>query len=135
MLMYNLIEYSDNYSDSSGCLWQFKRDELNVDVINTVLAKIMLLHLSKKPVLLVILVQMEEKNGIKIAAPLKYLSNFWRSLEIPLINCKVDHSLEWYTNCITIIGGNDATFVIRNTQLYVPVDTLKKKTMQNYQNY
>ena len=44
---------------------------------------------------------------------------------MPLINCKVDHSLEWYTNCITIIGGNDATFVIRNTQLYVPVVTLK----------
>ena len=56
----------------------YGRDELNVDVINTVLAKIMLLHLSKKPVLLVILVQMEEKNGIKIAVPLKYLSNFWR---------------------------------------------------------
>ena len=44
---------------------------------------------------------------------------------MPLINCKVDHSLEWYTNCITIIGGNDATFAIRNTQLYVPVVTLK----------
>ena len=35
------------------------------------------------------------KNGVKIAVPLKYLSNFWRSLEMPLINCKVEISLKW----------------------------------------
>ena len=35
MPMYNLIEYSDNYSDTSGSLWQLKRDELNVDNVNT----------------------------------------------------------------------------------------------------
>ena len=35
MPMYNLIEYSDNYSDTSGSLWQFKKDELNVDDVNT----------------------------------------------------------------------------------------------------
>ena len=33
------------------------------------------------------------KNGVKIAVPVKYLSNFWRSLEMPLINCKVELSL------------------------------------------
>ena len=37
-----------------------------------------------------------KKEGIKIVAPLKYLSNFWRSLEIPLINCKAELSLRWY---------------------------------------
>ena len=40
------------------------------------------------------------KNGVKIAVPLKYLSNFWRSLEMPLINCKVDFSLSWIENCV-----------------------------------
>ena len=45
MPMYNLVEYSDNYSDTSGSLWQFQRDELNVDV-NTSLY-IVMLHLSK----------------------------------------------------------------------------------------
>ena len=65
------------------------------------------------------------KNGVKIAIPLKYLSNFWRSLEMPLINCKVELSLDWYTKCITIIGGTDAAFVIRDAKLYVPVVTLK----------
>ena len=57
------------------------------------------------------------KNGVKITVPLKYLSNFWRSLEMPLINCKVELSLDWYTKCITIIGGTDATSVIRDAKL------------------
>ena len=61
MPMYNLIEYGDNYSVTSGNLWQFKRDELNVDDINTALTNDKPLHLSAKQVLLVILVQMEEK--------------------------------------------------------------------------
>ena len=64
MPTYNLTEYSDNFSDSSVSLWQFNRDELNNNDINTILAlinTIIPLHLSTKPVLLVILVQMEEK--------------------------------------------------------------------------
>ena len=64
MPTYNLTEYSDNFSDSSVILWQFKRDELNDNDINTILAlinTIIPLDLSTKPVLLVILVEMEEK--------------------------------------------------------------------------
>ena len=74
------------------------------------------------------------KNGVKIAVPLKYLSNFWRSLEIPLINCKVELSLNWIENCVlttVAIGENDnatgadsATFKITDAKLYVPVVTL-----------
>ena len=64
------------------------------------------------------------KNGVKIAVPLKYLSNFWRSLEIPLINCKVELSLTWNENCIlTSLAGN-STFTITDAKLYVPVVTL-----------
>ena len=55
---------------------------------------------------------------------LKYLSNFWRSLEIPLINCKVELSLSWNENCIlTSLAGN-STFTITDAKLYVPVVTL-----------
>ena len=43
---------------------------------------------------------MKQKKGVKIAVPLKYLSNFWRSLEMPLINCKVELSLDWIENCV-----------------------------------
>ena len=43
------------------------------------------------------------KNGVKIAVPLKYLSNFWRSLEMPLINCKVELSLNWIERCVLML--------------------------------
>ena len=65
------------------------------------------------------------RNGVKIVAPLKYLSNFWRSLETPLINGKVELSLKWYENCILSSAGTAATFAITDIKLYVPVVTLK----------
>ena len=65
------------------------------------------------------------KNGVKIAVPLKYLSNFWRSLEMPLINCKVELSLTSNKNCILSSVVDDSTFAITDTKLYVPVVTLK----------
>ena len=56
--------------------------------------------------------------------PLKHLSNFWRSLEILLINCKVELSSSWNENCIlTSLAGN-STFTITDAKLYVPVVTL-----------
>ena len=66
-----------------------------------------------------------KKEGVKIAIPLKYLSNFWRSLEIPLINCKIELSLKWYQKCILSSSGTAATFTITDTKLYVPIVTLK----------
>ena len=90
MPTYNLIEYSDNYSDTSGSLWQFKRDEVthkNVDLtINnsqSFKCKAALLGKTGNTV--------NNTNGsvkdAKIVVPLKYLSNFWRSLEMLLMNC------------------------------------------------
>ena len=59
--------------------------------------------------------------------PLKYLSNFWRTLEMPLINCEIELILDWSANCV-IISTNNAnqvpTFTITETNLYVPVVTL-----------
>ena len=63
------------------------------------------------------------KNGVKIAVSLKYLSNFWRSLEMPLINCKVELSLKWYERCLLTVA-NTATFKINDAKLYVPIVTL-----------
>ena len=63
------------------------------------------------------------KNGVKIAVPLKYLSNFWRSLEMPLINCKVGLSLKWYERCL-LTAATTATFKITDAKLYVPIVTL-----------
>ena len=64
------------------------------------------------------------KNGVKIAVPLKCLNNFWRSLEIPLINCKVKFSSTWNENCILSDSNRNSIFKIKNAILYVPVVTL-----------
>ena len=91
MPMYNLIECSDNYADISGSLWQFKRDEIEGDVDLTVDAQHIPNNLSSfkdKSSFI------GHRNGVKIVVPLKYLSNFWKSLEISLIDCKVELSLE-----------------------------------------
>ena len=123
MPMYNLIEYSDNYSDTSGSLWQFKRDEIinNADVTNDNNAP----SFKYKANLIGNTENNGIKNGAKIVVPLKYLSNFWRSLEMPLINCKVEFSLlRWNENCILSSGGTATTFTITDTKLYVPVVTL-----------
>ena len=87
MPMYNLLEYSDNYSDTSGSVWQFKRDEItnNADVTNDNNAP----SFKYKANLIGNTEANGTRNGVNIAVPLKYLSNFWRSLEMPLINCKV----------------------------------------------
>ena len=123
MHMYNLIEYSDNYSDTSGSLWNFKRDEItnNADVTNDNNAP----SFKYKANLIGNTENNGRKNGVKIAVPLKYLSNFWRSLEMPLINCKIELSLKWYENCILSSAGTAATFAITDTKLYVPIVTLK----------
>ena len=92
MPMYNLIEYSDNYSDTSGSFWQFKRDEItnNADVTNDNNAPLF----KYKASLIGNTGDSGRKNGVKIAVPLKYLSTPWRSLEMPLFNCKVELSLK-----------------------------------------
>ena len=95
--MYNLIEYSDNYSNTSGSLWQFKSDEIEGDDGLTFDDNRIPNNSSSfkyKSSLIM------NRNNVKIAVPLKYLSNFWRSLEMPLINCKVELSLSWDPNCI-----------------------------------
>ena len=86
----NLTEYSDNYSDTWESLWHFERDEIERDVDLTVDDNHIPNNSSSfkyKSSLIT------NRNSVKIAVPLKYLSNFWRSLEMSLINCKVELSL------------------------------------------
>ena len=121
MPMYNLIEYSDNYSDTPGSLWQFKRDEIvnNADVTNDDNAP----SFKYKASLIDNTGDNGTKNGVKIAVLLKYLINFWRSLEMPLINCKVEISLKWYERCL-LTAATTATFTITDAKRYVPIVTL-----------
>ena len=132
MPMHNLIEYSENYSDTSGSLWDFKRDEIvnNADVTNDDNTSSFKYKAS--------IIGNTENNGtkkrVKIAVSLKYLSNFWRSLEMPLINWKVELSLNWIENCVLTsaevdanannTGRDSATFKIADAKRYVSVVTL-----------
>ena len=67
----------------------------------------------------------------KIVVPLKYLSNFWRSLEMPLINCKVHLELNWIEDCILSSAGNSTKFEITDAKLHVPIVTLSTKDSVN----
>ena len=58
--------------------------------------------------------------------PLKCLSNFWRTLEMPLINCEVERILTWSAGCVIIytnVASQVPTFTITETNLYVRVVT------------
>ena len=130
MPMYILIEYSNNYSDNAGSLWQFKRDESpvtndgNLDNVSTNNS------LSFKYKSSIFKTLTDDDNGVtknvKIAAPLKYLSNFWRSFELPLINCNVHVELNWTKDCVMSTIA-DTTFKITNTKLSVPIVTFSTK--------
>ena len=83
MPIYNLIEYSDNYAKTSGSLWQYYRDEPNYNLADSESFKSKIKITAKTPN------NGKEKN-VEIMVPLKYLSNFSRTLEMPLINCEVN---------------------------------------------
>ena len=129
MPMYNLIEYSDNYQDSSATLYQYKRDEppeanaindLTTDTSSSFKYKVDLLG---NPVLDGNIA----KRSVKVVVPLKYSSNFFRSLEMPLINCKIKLNLTWKKECVLSTDNGNAVFIINDTNMYVPVVTLSKE--------
>ena len=129
MPMYNLIEYSDNYSKTSASLWQYCKDILPVNNNNAIVA-ITEDNLTDSFNFKVKNTGQTGDDGTKnveIMVPLKYLSNFWRTLEIPFINCEINLILTRSSTCVIVstnIGAQNATFAITDTKLYVPVVTL-----------
>ena len=67
------------------------------------------------------------EKDVEIMVPVKYLSNFWRSLEMPLINCEVTLILTWPSTCVITNSNGAGVFEITDTKLYVPVVTLSKQ--------
>ena len=113
---------------TTGRLWNYYRDELSNPLSsNSESFKYKTSIIGKTP---------ENNNllmNVKLVIPLKYLSNFWRSLNIPLINCEVELILTWSKNCVLAdmtVANNPPTgleFQITDTKLYVPVVTLSKE--------
>ena len=120
MPIYNLIEYSDNYSKTSEGLWQYYKYDPNDTLANSKSFKSKVKITGKT-----------SNNGntkdVEIIVPLKYLSNFWRKLEMPLINCEVNLILTWSKHCVITSSTGEGKFAITDTKLYVPVVTLSTK--------
>ena len=142
MPMYYLLEYSKNYEKTSGSLFNYYRDESKEhkvgagdDAINISIRNSKSFDYKTE-----IIGSLDaEEEGVKIAIPLKYLGNFWRSLDIPLINCEITLILSWYKECVLvgrafrglpvaaanrINSPTIAKFEITDCKLYVPVVTL-----------
>ena len=130
MPMYKLIEYSDNYLKTSGIFWQYCRDQraiydtdykivdFNADNTTTDSFKIKQKNNRSNK-------QQWHKNA-KIMVPLKYLSMFWRTLEMPLFNCDTNLNLNCSKNCVIVVNNadQDTTFSITDTKFYISVVTL-----------
>ena len=155
MPIYNLLEYSKNYRKTIGSLYNYYRDELtnddndnfaNINVVNSEAFKYKN-KITGNTYNVDAGAQGNDvnKNGTQEAAltiPLKYLGNFWRALNIPLISCEVSLELKWDKNCIItsleqrqvdvgppVVRDNaptGATLAINHCKLYVPAVTLSK---------
>ena len=136
--MCNLLEYIKNYKKTTGSLWNYYRDQ----TINPLSTK----SKSFKYKTSVTGITYNDgddddnydankvgKNETEIVIPLKYLSDFWRSLTIPIINCVVEIILTWSINWVLAditVANNPPTgleFQIKDTKLYVPLVILSKE--------
>ena len=150
MPMYNLLEYSKNYRKTTGSLWNYYRDQPNSNIgDNNIIHSILN---SESFVYKANVMESGEthdnltKNDVKIVVPLKYLSNFWRHLNIPLINCEAELILTWIKNCVLIDKSTreadynadpniyeinnpeNSTFKITDVKLFIPVVYLSKES-------
>ena len=156
MPMYNLLEYSKNYRKTIGSLYNYYRDELtndgndnfnNRNVVNSEAFK----YKNKIAGNTYNVdagvdgydVNKNGKQEIELSIPLKYLGNFWRALNIPLISYEVALELKWNKNCVItsleerqvdagppVVRDNaptGATLAINDCKLYIPVVTLSKE--------
>ena len=117
----------------SGSLWQFKRDEvpagnidLTIDNFQSFKYKAALVGKTENAVG----GTNSSVKDAKIVVPLKYLGNFWGSLGMPLVNCKVYLELNWIEDCILSSAGGSAKFAKTDAKLHIPIVTLLLKTVQ-----
>ena len=153
--MYNLLEYSKKYRKTIGSLYNYYRDELTNDNNNNFANRNVVNSNAFKyknkitgntyNVGATAAGYDANKNGTQeaeIAIPLKYLGNFWRALNVPLISCKASLELKWNKNCVitslnerqvdagppVVRDGSPtgASLTINDCKLYIPVVTLSK---------
>ena len=131
MPVHNLIEYSDNYPKTTGSLWEYCKDiptrNNNNNNAIIIFAEDNLTDSFNFKAKITGQTGDDGTKNVEIMVPLKYLSNFWRTLEMPLINCDVNLILTWSSTYVLAAVGdaNQAgTFAITDTKLDIPVVTL-----------
>ena len=124
MPVYNLIEYSDNYSKTSRSLWQYYRDDPNDNTIQSESFKYKIKITGKTHAT-------GNTKDVEIAVPLKYLSNFWGTLEMPLINCEISLDLTWSKKCVISPAVWITELKIIDIKRYVPIATLSTEDNVN----
>ena len=149
MPMYNLLEYSKNYRKTTGSLWNYYRDEpsriIGANNITHSILNSEFFYYKANFMENGVTHDNLTKNYVKVVVLLIHLSNFWRHLDIPLINCEVELILTWFKNCVLIDKSTreanydadpnvyeidspeNAIFKITDMKLYVPVVTLSKE--------
>ena len=149
MSMHNLLEYSKKYKKTTGSLWNYYRDQPSSTIgANNITHSILnSKSFDYKASFMENGVTHHNltKSDVKVVVPLKHLSNFWRHLDIPLINCEVELILTWFKNCVLIDkltreanydadpnvyeidNPKTATFKITDVKLFVPVVSLSKE--------
>ena len=156
MPMFNLLEYSKNCRRTTGSLWNYYRDKPSSDIggennnVNCFIKDSK--SFDYKTSITGLLEGISRTKDVEIVVPLKYLSNFWRTLNMSLINCEINLILTWAENCVltnkatrdtvpaqggnpTLAAVNNATnvtFKIKDTKLHVPVVTLSTKDDNNF---
>ena len=120
MPIYNLNEYSDNYSKTSGSLWQYYKVDPSDNRENSESFKSKVKITGKTP-------NDGNTKDVEIIVPLKDLSNFWRTLEMSLIICEVNLILTWSKDCVVTNITGEGKFAIIETKLYVLIVTLSTK--------
>ena len=100
MPMYNLTEHSKNYRKTTGSLWSYFRDEPNRGAIGNMNYSVRDSKSFNYKTRITEKLEGNhvEKDDVEIVVPLKYLTNFWRTLDIPLINCEVYLTVIWSEN-------------------------------------
>ena len=142
MNLYNMLEYSDNYADTTGSLYQYKRPEPrdnNANIVNLGTALFSCKYQSG-----LVQTKLTTPNSenvpantdpnfanahriwknIKIVVPLKYVSNFFRNLELPLINTKLYMEVNWTKYSVLCNQNQNSIFQITKCELYIPIVTL-----------
>ena len=146
--MHNLLEYSKNYKKTTGSLWNYYRDEPSGPLSSSSESFKYKTSITENTYDSDDDANKVGKNETEVVVLLKHLSNFWRTLNIQLINCEIELILIWSKNCaladMTVRGGgnnNDppATvaptgleFQITGTKLFVPVVTLSTENNKTF---